>query len=228
MKRGKIATRRFVFDSASLASLKAEAASGSSCTRVEAVTALISKTATDSAPRYKQSSSSPTSMAISHVVNLRPRMDPPLPENTLGNIWRCAVAAVRADDGEARLSDVVAELRREIKKVDREYTAKLGSEEGFVQTLWELKEVSEMVSQGAIPFYKFSSWIRFPIYDTDFGWGKPAWACVTTVPIEGAVILMSDRSGGGVEAWVNLEERHMACFEQNPQLLRFASQAPGS
>ncbi|KAL5569956.1 hypothetical protein UlMin_026531 [Ulmus minor] len=221
IKRGKIVTKRFVFDKSSLAALKTKI--GSSPSRVEAVTALICKTAMNSTTR----SSNKSSMVISHVVNLRPRMDPPLPEQAFGNIWRCAVAQiVQQQPHKLELQNLVAQLREEIQKVDKNYVAKLQSEQGFIEACESLKEVCELVSQGVVPFFKFSSWVRFPFYETDFGWGKPIWACITNVPIKDAVILMSNSSGDGIEAWINLEEEDMLKFYRDPELLEFASQAP--
>ncbi|PON64756.1 Transferase [Parasponia andersonii] len=234
IKRGRVVTKRFLFCGSSLARLKAEVKGLSpndyNPTRVEAVTALISKTALNSRnARTSTEKCSRPSMVISHVVNLRGRMDPPLPETALGNIWRSAVATILEEESKRlELHDLVAQLRKGIRKIDKDYVAKLQSDDGFLQAYESLKDVSEMVSEGVVPFYRFSSWVRFPLYETDFGWGKPIWACVTNVPIKDVVILMSNSSGDGIEAWINLEEEDMARFQCDRELLQFATQAPGS
>ncbi|XP_062074894.1 stemmadenine O-acetyltransferase-like [Humulus lupulus] len=237
MKAGRVATKRFLFDSSSLEKLKAKAMGTTSDnfnpTRVEVVTALISKTALKS--RNKISSNekiSKPSMVISQVVNLRGRMDPPLPETTIGNIWRSAVATIMEEEGEEskklELHDFVVQLKKAIRKINKDYVAKIRTEDGYMLAYDSLKEASKLVSEGVAPFYRFSSWLRFPLYETDLGWGKPIWACVTNIPIKDVVILMSNSSGDGVEAWINLEEEDMARFEKDPEFLQFASQAPGS
>lgn len=52
----------------------------------------------------------------------------------------------------------------------------------------------------------FSSWCKFPFYEPDFGWGKPVWVGVTNFPMKNTVVLIDDKSGEGMEAWVNLDE----------------------
>lgn len=229
IKRGKIVTRRFVFNKSSLEKLKVKAATDDcSPTRVEAVTALICRTAMNSSKgRSAEKGSRPSpSMVISHVVNLRSRMDPPLPENSLGNIWRCAeTQIVEEESTKLEMHDLVVQMRKAIRKMDKDYVERLRSEDGFVQAFKSLKEASVLVSEGVVPFYKFSSWVRFPIYETDFGWGIPIWACITSVPIKDVVILMSNRFGDGIEAWVNLEVDDMTRFERDEELIEFASQA---
>lgn len=71
--------------------------------------------------------------------------------------------------------------------------------------------------------YRFSSWTRFPFYETDFGWGKPTWVSTTSIPMRNIVILMGTKTGDGIEAWITLNEDVMAEFQANPKLLQFLS-----
>lgn len=161
-------------------------------------------------------------MAISHVVNLRERMAPSLPGNSFGNIWRFAVAAIMKDESYPELNDSVVRLRKGIRVINDDYVRKLQGEDGFSYAFRPLKETSDLVSEGEVEFYRFSSWIRFPFYNTDFGWGKPIWACISNVPIKNVVILMSSSTGDGIEAWVTLDKEDMAKFERDHELLEFA------
>ncbi|CAL8993848.1 unnamed protein product [Prunus brigantina] len=195
-------------------------------TRVEAVTALICKSSMNT--KNGTSGKGRPSMAISHVVNLRERMAPPLPEHSFGNIWRFAVASIMKDERNIELHDFVVQLRKVIRKINDDYVRKLQGEDGFPHACEPLKETSELVSQGEVEFYRFSSWARFPFYNTDFGWGKPIWACISNVPIKNVVILMSSSSSDGIEAWVTLEEEDMAKLECDHELLEFCLLAKGS
>ena len=76
-----------------------------------------------------------------------------------------------------------------------------------------------MVTKGQVEFYRSGSWVRFPFYQTDFGWEKPMWVCTSNAPIKNVVILMGMRSGDGKEAWVSMDEQHMTKFEREEQLL---------
>lgn len=224
IKKENIVTKRFEFDSASLAGLKTKAANGSlskSPTLVEAVTALICKAAMHA--RTEISGKGGSSTVISHVVNLRGRMNPPLPDHSFGNMWRFAIATIKEEEEEAELHILVDHLRTAIRKIDNEYVRKLQGEDGFHWACESMREVHELMYKGDVESYRFSSWVRFPFYETDFGWGKPVWACISSVPIKNVVILMSSRSGNGIEAWVTLDEQEMAKFQSDPLLLQFVS-----
>ncbi|KAK3443277.1 hypothetical protein EUGRSUZ_B03220 [Eucalyptus grandis] len=197
IKKEKIVTKRFEFDSASLAALRTKAGDGSTSKSpilVEAVTALICKAAMNA--RTEISGNGRSSTVISHVVNLRGRMNPPLPDHSFGNIWRFATATIKEEEDDAEL---------------------------HVRACESMREVHELMYKGDVESYRFSSWVRFPFYETDFGWGKPVWACISSVPIKNVVILMSSWSGNGLEAWVTLDEQEMAKFQSDPLLLQFVS-----
>ncbi|KAM2656291.1 hypothetical protein EV1_011816 [Malus domestica] len=215
----------------SLAKLKVKASKGlctdgRAPTRVEALTALICKSSMNA--KIGTLGRGRPSMAISHVGYLRERMAPPLPEHSFGNIWRVAVASIMKDESKPELHDFVVQLRKVIRKIDDDCVRKLQGEDGFSHACEPLKETSELVSEGEVEFFRFSSWIRFSLYNTDFGWGKPTWACISNVPIKNVVILLSSSSGDGIEAWVTLDEEDMAKFESDHELLEFVSVAPSS
>ncbi|KAG6687775.1 hypothetical protein I3843_11G088900 [Carya illinoinensis] len=73
--------------------------------------------------------------------------------------------------------------------------------------------------------YKCSSWCKFPLFETDFGWGKPAWMTSVNKLVSNTISLM-DTSSGGVEALVTLDEEEMTLFERHEELLEFASVNP--
>lgn len=229
----KTVTKTFVFDATSLATLKAKAAAKGGTgvddpTRVEAVTALISRSAKNA--RRGKSLQGRSSMVITHVVNLRARAVPPLiPEHAFGNIWQLTIAPIFEEENKtAELHDLVVQLRRAIRKIDDNYVKKLQGEDGLYQARQPMKEVIDIVSKGEVEFYTFSSWVGFPFYETDFGWGRPVWICINNMPIKNLVKLISTRSGTGIEAWVTLEEEHMAKFENDQELLQFAFPASSS
>ncbi|KAH7833600.1 hypothetical protein Vadar_008010 [Vaccinium darrowii] len=64
----------------------------------------------------------------------------------------------------------------------------------------------------------FTSRCRFPLYETDFGWGKPCFVSVACFPLEMAV-LSDTNCGAGIEAWVGLKEPTMLEFEKDPDML---------
>ncbi|KAG5069717.1 hypothetical protein JHK85_002094 [Glycine max] len=102
---------------------------------------------------------------VAHTVNLRSRMDLPLPALAFGNYYR----AVKA-------YELVEKLREEIRKIDRDYILKLQEGSEYLDSLREDLRRFENIKGEVVPF-TFTALCRFPVYDADFGWGKPIWAC---------------------------------------------------
>ncbi|CAI9108580.1 OLC1v1008223C1 [Oldenlandia corymbosa var. corymbosa] len=205
----KLVTKRFVFDKEILAKLKQSSASGSSQvgmninrTRVEAVSALFWKRFVDTTIAENSNKSV---IAAGHAVNLRPRMDPPLPDQAFGNVWILSTtqAIPIEKNGETDL-DLVGYLSNALWRIDGDYVKAIQS--GDAQCLNSLMEILALRSKGEIQLSLFTSWCRFPVYEVDYGWGKPVWVSTFTMPYENAALLMSTSCGEGIEAWFNVFE----------------------
>ncbi|KZV58228.1 vinorine synthase-like [Dorcoceras hygrometricum] len=220
-KFGKFVTRRYLFETSVIEKLKERATSSDSSatakpTRVEVVLAFIwkcyMKLFTDKPTLEKPS-------LLSNQVDLRRRADPALPVESFGNfLWmmptKCIMNPVEAD-----FKDLVREVNRAIRKVDSEFVKVLqnnGYYEKFKETRegWLVKDANNLLA---------SSWCKFGLYDLDFGWGKPIWLSGyvggdSVTRFSDFVLLMDTRSGDGIEAWVFLEEKHVAAFEENEDL----------
>ena len=208
----KIVTRRLLFDKSSIAALKEKASS----TRVEAVSALIWKRL------IAISKSKPTPAAVHvavHAVNLRPKMVPPLPTHSFGNLWYFAMAVLSSLDQLHDDRTLAIKLSKVIKEIDSDYVKKLQSDE-FPDSLTKGMEVSSMSD---MQLCKFTSWCRFPLYEADFGWGKPTWVCCPSMPFKNLVVLTSTRDGHGIEAFVNIVEEDAVVFDRDEELLPFVS-----
>ncbi|XP_031270307.1 stemmadenine O-acetyltransferase-like [Pistacia vera] len=72
------------------------------------------------------------------------------------------------------------------------------------------------------------SWCWIPVYQVDFGWGRPEWVTTTSNGMKNSILLMDTRDGLGIEALVTLEEQDMAVFERDDELLSFATVNPGA
>ncbi|XP_030468432.1 stemmadenine O-acetyltransferase-like [Syzygium oleosum] len=199
-------------------------------TRVEAVTALIWKSAVEAArKRPDWSKKYPPSSAVTHVVNIRSTIRPqPLPENALGNLWQSIVAPLVEPNEKVELQDFAGILRKSIRAIDSKYLSALQGENGLAKACESLMAARKpaAASAGEIELYRFSSWARFPFYKADFRWGRPAWVCTTSVPMKNAVILMGTRCGDGIEAWITLSQHDMIEFERNDELLQFIAPSP--
>lgn len=188
----KLVTKRFRFSRKAMALLRAEV-SGLKPTRVEALTALIWKTALESAKVRPGSLGEFLPSAATHVVNIQCRAAPPLPEHTLGNLWQSAVASLMDTGKEAlQMKDLLAPVQKSIRRMNADFVGELQGDNGFATACEPLMAARKLTSRGgaAVELYRFSSWARFPFYEVDFGWGRPKWICTTSVPMKNAVILM--------------------------------------
>ncbi|KAI3964823.1 hypothetical protein MKW92_013618 [Papaver armeniacum] len=208
----KIISKRFVFDAKMINSVREKVSpsmvdkyKSRRLSRVEIVSALIWKSF------VKLATPGSSSVMVRHAVNLRRRIDPPLPDVSFGNILEFTKLVVGAASTETsttqgssklheELNEFVCQLRESISKMnmgDHDFDMENVENEG--RDLW------------------MSSWGNYGSYDIDFGWGKPIW--VTTVGPMFAYpdgFYMNDtRCGEGIEVWGNLVEEDMDNFQQN-------------
>lgn len=223
-----VVTARLVFDETSLFRLRADQMNinGYNCpTRVEVVTALIWKSMMEAKnmASSKEKKLFEKSFAT-HIVNIRGRMVPPLPEHSIGNFIQFAVTdpLLLVENKQVELLDLAMMVKKAIMRFDADYVSTLVGDTGFDVVVEAIKQVINMNYEG-IQWYNFTSWTRFPLYDADFGWGKPIWVSTIIFPVRNNIIFMPTRCGEGIEAWVNLEEQDMIEFERHPNILQYAA-----
>ncbi|XP_065847927.1 stemmadenine O-acetyltransferase-like [Euphorbia lathyris] len=229
LKKGNFVTKRFVFYASAIANLKDKAIESgiiSRPTRVEVVSAILWKSMAAASAElngFRRAS------LLNHLVNLRRRMEPSLVENTLGNfLW---IASAKQDEAaEPEFGDLAGKIREAIARIDNEFVEKMKGKEGKCVMLKSLEEGGEIGGENGVDYFVFSSWCNFGYYDVgDFGWGEPVW--VSGVGgVGGAnsmffnvIMLVDTKCGGGVEAWVTLDEQEMAILERDDDIIRFAS-----
>ncbi|KAF8403631.1 hypothetical protein HHK36_011735 [Tetracentron sinense] len=216
--RDKIVTNRFVFDASNIAALRAKAATAGTCTRVEALSAFIWSRFL--ALFTERKAGTENMHVLMHAVNLRKRMDPPLPQHSFGNVWRQTMTMPLGESDKDSPRALEGLVRDAIRKIDGEYVRKFQEGDEYMKNIIE---IGQQFSKGEVVLFCFSSWCWFPFYEVDFGWGKPTWVCTTTLPFKNVVIFMDTKSGDGIEAWVNMLEDDMAEFERDPELFEFTS-----
>jgi shikimate O-hydroxycinnamoyltransferase len=210
----KIVTKRFVFEGSAIAALRDKYSTDDTNieyprpTRVEALSAFIYNrflAATQPDPNKLYS--------LSHVVNVRPRLDPPLSENYFGNIF-LATSFEISRDIEDVFQRIVLPLRDVMRKVDT----------NFVKSFQESGGSSNFFEENLVALC-FTSLCRFPVYEADFGWGKPVWVASARLLYKNLVGFFDTKSGNGIEVWINLDEEDMAKFEVDKELLAYVSSA---
>ncbi|XVF49686.1 hypothetical protein PTKIN_Ptkin04bG0033000 [Pterospermum kingtungense] len=215
----EVVTKRFVFDGSKIATLRNEIGNiGPSLyrpTRVEAVSSLIWK-ALITGDDTENDEIVPVHVAT--VVNLRKRiMIPPLPELCIGNIFLLSMANSVAKTPSC--NSLAEKVHESIRKINDEYVKRC-CETGEILNL-----VKSMAAELGTGVFTFTSWCRFPYYETDFGWGRPIWFG-TALKLNKVAILLDSSDGNGIEAWIGLPKEEMTKLEQDPEILAYASFNP--
>ncbi|MED6199446.1 hypothetical protein PIB30_076048 [Stylosanthes scabra] len=153
---------------------------------------------------------------VIHAVNLRPKMEPPLPEDSFGNYYRISMTIPSLDE-EEKCHGFVKQVRDQIKKIDKEYVRKL--QEGKEHLIFLIDSSERILVGGELVLFSFTSLCRFPLYDVDFGWGKPTWVGLPALTFKNLVVFSDTKIGGAIEAYVSLSMEDMAKFEADKEML---------
>ncbi|KAF2286551.1 hypothetical protein GH714_017629 [Hevea brasiliensis] len=119
------------------------------------------------------------------------------------------------------------QMRKGMQDFNENYVKKLQTGNAFMAICESSKEIGSLLQGENIDFYITTSLCRYPFYGFDFGWGKPDWAISPRDAYKNIIALMDTRDGDGIEAWVTLAAEDMQFFEQDQELLSFASLNPG-
>ncbi|XP_023760057.2 stemmadenine O-acetyltransferase [Lactuca sativa] len=228
LKQGKCTTRRFVFESDSVAKLKAEAIENGlqRASRLEVVSAFIWKCAMAAS---KEVCGFQKASGLSQIVNLRTKLNQPMSQNFIGNLVWLVLATSEANH-EPTMHGLATRVRESTSKVNSEFVEKSQGDEGHLVMQKSLEDLVEILSKETMDVYGFTSLCKLGYYEFDFGWGKPIW--MTGIVAEGSPVFMNMvnmldmKSGEGVETWVHLDEPEMEILMKNQELLAYASLDP--
>ncbi|OMO63902.1 Transferase [Corchorus olitorius] len=220
--RQDVVTKRFLFDGSKISLLRDEISklcpiSPSSLyfpTRFEAVSALLWKAMLDSVSENDQSS-----VYIGTSVNLRKRRNLPFLNRCVGNVSEFTMTELLTEE-EKNLSYLAMKIHDSIAKVDDEHVKKLHEDGEYLKII-----ETAMKGFGKQWMFSFSSWCRFPFYETDFGWGNPIWVG-TSLRLNRVGFFLDSFDGKGIEAWLTLPPEEMLKLEQDSGMLAFATFTP--
>ncbi|KAK2638924.1 hypothetical protein Ddye_026719 [Dipteronia dyeriana] len=165
-----------------------------------------------------------TSYLLQSAMNLRKMIYPPLSDDSFGNLSGLAITIVSSEDDveeEGYNYSIVNKLTSAISNVNKDLIINL--QDGKFESTINWEGVDENTfKREAIPF-SCSSCCWFPIYEADFGWGRPVWVAFGVVPERNLFVFLDTKNGDGIEVWVNLTEEDLAKFETDKELLTYAS-----
>lgn len=226
--RSNHVTQRFVFSASSISALKEKVVRETEIknpTQVEVVTAFIFKYVMSAAQKLNSSSGSFQPSSLMQVVNFRPVTIPPLSMQMVGNFVNNFVITV-TEEKERELSIIVTKLRKSKVKYMDTHKARLEGNE-FMNRCSKFWEKTEKKLKGNnFDKYICSSWFRFPLYEADFGFGKPIFVCQTCGSLDRIIFLMGTPKGDEIGAFVTLKSDQMSILEKDKELLTFASLNP--
>ncbi|KAK4268312.1 hypothetical protein QN277_024987 [Acacia crassicarpa] len=224
MDKIKTVSRRFVFETSVIESLRAKHSEkmkkndllegAKQPSRIEVLSTFIWT-------RFQEATKeegSKKNYLVAWTVNLRPRMDPPLPEHAFGNYsWLIRTFPTLDEKGEC--NDLGRKLREELSKIDKDFIVELQEGEE-----WMIPQSRSIFSNEEIVAFAFTSLCWFPVYEVDFGWGNPVWAGPPAWKFKNVVIFKDTVSGdGGIEAFISLTEEDMAKLEGDEEFLEHVS-----
>ncbi|GJZ99561.1 acetyl-CoA-benzylalcohol acetyltransferase-like protein [Tanacetum coccineum] len=213
----KMVSKRYMFSGTILSKLRAKAGlPDRKHSRVTLVTALIWKALINV---DKSKTGSLRNYIMAPAINLRGKVGSEITESSFGNLWVPYSIRYLQNEMEPNFVNLV----RLIEDTNRDFIMELAiasSEEICAQAITCFNEAEEEIKQNKSPI--ITSWCRFPIYNADFGWGKPYWVSEAGRS-RNMVTLLDDRNGDGIEAWVDLNEKDMYEFEKDEDITELTS-----
>ncbi|CAL5374848.1 unnamed protein product [Camellia sinensis] len=244
MTEEKMVSKRFLFNASAISTLKDKYANEIQPTRVEALSAFVwsrfvvatsDQVETQAEADVEAETSITKLYMLIHGLDLRMRMNPPLPESYFGNFSWVVMIMPCMDKTVEEGYGFVAKMREAIKKTkDSDYVKRIQEgdtlfssmkRKGDDKSSQEPPREEAMRKKIEFGHFIFSSYCRFQLYEVDFGWGRPIWVSQATLPLKNRATFMPTRSGDGIEVWINLTDVDMAKFEADGVCLKFVSQA---
>ncbi|CAI8585134.1 unnamed protein product [Vicia faba] len=158
---------------------------------------------------------------VRFIVEIRNRIIPNLPENYFGNAL--IQTATKGLIGEIRSKPLgyVAQKIREAAEIvtDELIRSQIDVIRGF-QHLDDARALYLGDEGKNIPFlgnpnFRINSWMSMPLYEADFGWGKPAYFGIARLyPHDRAFILLTPDGDGSILVCLHFQIAHLELFKK--------------
>ncbi|KAL6563076.1 hypothetical protein OROHE_005663 [Orobanche hederae] len=143
----------------------------------------------------------------------RSRLQPPLPRGYFGNVIFTATPLAVSGHLESKpVWYAASKIHDALARMDNEY---LRSALDFLELQPDLKALVRGAHTFRCPNLGITSWVRLPIHEADFGWGRPIFMGPGGIAYEGlSFVLPSPTSDGSLSVAISLQTEHMKVFEK--------------
>ncbi|KAL3511992.1 hypothetical protein ACH5RR_024709 [Cinchona calisaya] len=142
----------------------------------------------------------------------RARLRPSLPPGYFGNVIFTATPIAIAGDLESKpVWYAASKIHDALTRMDNDY---LRSALDYLELQPDLKALVRGAHTFKCPNLGITSWVRLPIHDADFGWGRPIFMGPGGIAYEGlSFILPSPTNDGSMSVAISLQAEHMKLFQ---------------
>ncbi|PRQ50378.1 putative shikimate O-hydroxycinnamoyltransferase [Rosa chinensis] len=143
----------------------------------------------------------------------RSRLQPPLPPGYFGNVIFTATPISVAGDLQSKPTWYAAsKIHNALVRMDNDY---LRSALDYLELQPDLSALVRGAHTFRCPNLGITSWVRLPIHDADFGWGRPIFMGPGGIGYEGlAFIIPSATNDGSLSVAISLQSEHMKSFSK--------------
>ncbi|KAM0883419.1 hypothetical protein ACQ4PT_031648 [Festuca glaucescens] len=142
----------------------------------------------------------------------RQRLQPPLPEGYFGNVIFTATPLAEAGKVTSGVADGAAVIQGALDMMSEDYCR---SALDYLEIQPDLSALVRGAHTFRCPNLGLTSWVRLPIHDADFGWGRPVFMGPGGIAYEGlAFVLPSANKDGSLSIAISLQAEHMEKFRK--------------
>ncbi|PON36433.1 Transferase [Parasponia andersonii] len=147
------------------------------------------------------------------AVDGRSRLQPSLPPGYFGNVIFTGTPVATAGDLQSKPTwSAASRIHNTLVQMDNDY---LRSALDYLELQPNLSALTRGAHTYRCPNLAISSWARLPIYEADFGWGKPAFMGPGGILFEGLTYLLpSPLNDGSLSVAISLQPEHLKAFEK--------------
>jgi shikimate O-hydroxycinnamoyltransferase len=142
----------------------------------------------------------------------RQRLQPPLPEGYFGNVIFTATPLAEAGKVTGGLAEGAGVIQAALDRMGDDYCR---SALDYLELQPDLSALVRGAHTFRCPNLGLTSWVRLPIHDADFGWGRPVFMGPGGIAYEGlAFVLPSANGDGSLSIAISLQAEHMEKFRK--------------